>query len=100
MIKVGNRVRSYDFARDRECYVEGIVEGFERLEGCERYKIRIQKQFREGKEVKISADRLKAAPHIYPPVNGTPRMFGGECNGVELLQTKDAVLERLKEVEF
>lgn len=100
MIKVGDKVRSYDFPHTREYWYEGVVEGFKEVEGCERYKIRIQKQFREGKEVKISADRLKAAPHIYPPVNGTPRMFGGECNGVELLQTKDAVLERLKEVEF
>ena len=81
MIKVGNRVRSYDFARDRECYVEGIVEGFERLEGCERYKIRVERKVWAGEEVENPY-----SGHVYPPLNGTPRTFGGECNGVELVR--------------
>ena len=81
MIKVGNRVRSYDFARDRECYVEGIVEGFERLEGCERYKIRVARKVWAGEEVENPYDG-----HVYPPLNGTPKLFGGECNGVELVR--------------
>ena len=100
MIKVGDKVRSYDFPHSREFWYEGVVEGFKEVDGCERYKIRIQKQFREGKEVELDAEILELVPHIYPPVNGTPRMLGGVCNGVELLQTKDAILERLKEVEF
>ena len=79
MIKVGNRVRSYDFARDRECYVEGIVEGFERLEGCERYKIRVERKVWAGEECGCNNG------YVYPPLNGTPRLFGGECNGVELV---------------
>jgi len=99
LIKVGDKVRSYDFPHSREFWCEGVVEGFKEVEGCDRYKIRIQKQFVEGKEVQISADRMEAAPHIYPPVNGTRRALGGVCNGVELLQPKD-VLERLQEVEF
>ena len=81
MIKVGNRVRSYDFARDRECYVEGIVEGFERLEGCERYKIRVERKVWAGEEVEAPYEG-----HVYPPLNGTPRTFGDVCNGVELVQ--------------
>ena len=85
MIKVGDKVRSYDFPHTREYWYEGTVEGFEEIEGCKRYKIRIEKQFIESKEVQISADRMEAAPHIYPPVNGTRRALGGVCNGVDLL---------------
>lgn len=80
MIKVGNRVRSYDFARDRECYVEGIVEGFEQLEGCERYKIRVERKVWAGEEVESPYDG-----HVYPPLNGTPRLFGDVCSGVEFV---------------
>ena len=79
MIEVGNRVRSYDFQRNRECYVEGIVEGFERLEGCERYKIRVERKVWAGEEVENPY-----RGHVYPPLNGTPSLFG-ECNGVELV---------------
>ena len=81
MIIVGNRVRSYDFARDRECYVEGIVEGFERLEGCERYKIRAERKVWAGEEVEAPYEGC-----VYPPLNGTRRTFGDVCNGVELVR--------------
>ena len=86
MIKVGNRVRSFDFPRSRDlegeraCYVEGIVEGFEHVEGCERYKIRVERKVWAGEEVENPY-----RGHVYPPLNGTPRTFGGECNGVELV---------------
>ena len=81
MIEVGNRVRSYDFQRDRECYVEGIVEGFEHVEGCERYKIRVERKVWAGEEVESPY-----RGHVYPPLNGTPRLFGDVCNGVELVR--------------
>ena len=53
MIQVGSKVRSFDFARDgrgcqlegeRACYVEGVVEGFKDLEGCERYVTRVDRK--------------------------------------------------------
>ena len=81
-IKVGDKVRSFDFPHSREYWFEGVVEGFERIEGCDRYKIKIDRQFREGKEVDIHPQR---PPHIFPPVNGTPRLLGGVTNGVELV---------------
>jgi len=79
MIKVGDRVRSYDFQRDPECYVEGIVEGFHEAPDCKRYKIRVVRKVWAGEEVEEPY-----AGCVYPPLNGTPRMFGDECNGVEL----------------
>ena len=89
MIQVGSKVRSFDFARDgrgrqlegeRACYVEGVVEGFKKLEGCERYVIRVERKVWAGEEVE---DPYRG--HVYPPVNGTPKLFGGVCDGVELV---------------
>ena len=80
MIKVGNRVRSYDFESSRECYIEGVVEGFKKLEGCERYVIRVGRKVWAGEEVEDPYRGL-----VYPPVNGTPKLFGGVCNSVELV---------------
>ena len=80
MIQVGSKVRSYDFPHARDCYVEGVVEGFSSLEGCERYKIRVDRKVWAGEEV----DNPYRG-HVYPPVNGTPKLFGGICDGVELV---------------
>ena len=89
MIQVGSKVRSFDFARDgrgrqlegeRACYIEGVVEGFKHLEGCERYVIRVDRKVWAGEEV----DNPYRG-HVYPPVNGTPTSLGGVCNGVELV---------------
>lgn len=80
MIKVGNLVRSYDFPHDRKCYVEGIVEALTEKEGCERYMIRVTRKVWAGEEV---ADPIRE--HVYPPVNGTPKLFGGVTNYVELV---------------
>ena len=86
MIKVGDKVRSYDFPHSREYWYEGVVEGFQEIEGCDRYKIRIEKQFVEGKEVEVNAYLLgDDGLYIYPPINGTRRALGGICNGVDLL---------------
>ena len=90
MIEVGSKVRSFDFARgdsgrdlagERACYVEGVVEGFKEVEGCERYVIRVDRKVFGGEE----EDILGRFPHVYPPVNGTPTSLGGVCNGVELV---------------
>ena len=95
MIQVGDKVRSFDFADtfddgkqfgrdlevDRACYVEGEVEGFKEVEGCQRYIIRVDHKVFGGKE----EDILGRFPYVYPPVNGTPKLFGGVCDNVELV---------------
>ncbi len=93
MIQVGDRVRSFDFAdtfedgeqfgRDlegeRACYVEGRVEEFVRVEGCLRYRILVDRDVFGGKE----SDR-RVGRYVTPPVNGTPKSFGGVTEFVEL----------------
>ena len=79
-IKIGSRVRAYDFPHARDCYVEGILEGFGELEGCRRYKIRVERKVWSGEEVP-----KPYRGHVYPPVNGTPKLFGGVCDGVEVV---------------
>jgi len=97
-IKVGDTVRSHDFPdrytgkRDSKddansCYYEGIVAGISPVTtdgsgfpDCPRYAIRITRRVFAGNEVECD-DR-----YVFPPLNGTPRSFGGECLGVELLE--------------
>lgn len=86
-IKVGDKVRSFDFpfgdfGRSLEgedaCYVEGVVEGVgEVIEGCPRYNIRVTRRVWGGIGEWVHGD------YVFPPVNGTPRMLGGVCDGVE-----------------
>jgi hypothetical protein len=82
IVKVGDTVRSYDFQERletaRNCYVEGVVVGFQEVEGCERYKIKTSYRAFGGEIV----------PHddfYYPPVNGTPSWLGGFTNNVEVV---------------
>ena len=87
-IKAGDTVRSFDFASvgNREvtgaaaCFVEGVVEAtLVRIpDGYEVYKIRVTRRVSSGKEV----DLAKYPDRVYPPVNGTPCMFGGPTDGV------------------
>lgn len=83
-IAIGDRVRSYDFDRhdltgERACYVEGTVEavGVE-LDGCSRYRVRVERDVFGGIE-----QQTRVGDTVYPPVNGTPRLFGGDCDFVE-----------------
>ena len=86
-IVIGSRVRSFDFANgeygrdvdgDRACYVEGKVVGFDHVEGCDRYRILVDRDVFGGEESDRRVGRL-----ITPPVNGTPKSFGGVCDFVE-----------------
>jgi len=85
MIQVGSKVRSFDFpynrdlAGERACYVEGKVVGFEAHQGCERYVVAVDRCVFGGE------DREAWPAKIYPPVNGTPKLMGGVCDGVELI---------------
>ena len=94
MIQVGDKVRSFDFAgpfangakygRDlegeRACFVEGVVEAVVEREGCPRYEIRVNRDVFGGEE----SDR-RVGNLVYPPVNGTPSLFGYDCDNVELV---------------
>jgi hypothetical protein len=87
-IKIGDKVRSFDFP-DREekpltgpraCYLEGEVIGFETRGGCLRYVVRCTKRVFGGVELD---PREWEDTHFMPPVNGTPTLFGSVTNGVE-----------------
>ena len=82
---IGDRVRAFDFDNDRDlegpraCYMEGQITGVEKIEGCWRYKIEVRKSIFRG------MDMTDFPAVVYPPVNGTPRLFGGVCDGVEVI---------------
>lgn len=92
-IKIGDRVRSYDFPGMRtDCYVEGIVRDIasqfnvrgdrygenERITfGCQRYQIEVTRVVHKNE------DMAWAGKYRFPPVNGTATLLGRECNGVE-----------------
>jgi len=85
-ITVGTKVRSFDFddhsiEGERACYVEGEVVGFAHKEGCERYVIFVTKRVFGGKTKDIG--RTPPETHVYPPVNGIPKTFGGVTDFVE-----------------
>lgn len=106
--RVGDRVRSFDFARpgtddgrdlegERACYMEGVVEAIVREDGhgvrfpdCDRYRIRVDRIVFAGHEQTpespMWAYRFPPGedPLVFPPVNGTPTM-GGTCDGVEVI---------------
>ena len=84
-ISVGDFVRSFDFhyMRDldgpRSCYMEGVVTGFKKFQGCDRYVIEVKRCIVRGEE---SNDYPTV---ILPPVNGTPTTMGRVTNGVEVI---------------
>ncbi len=94
MIQVGDRVRSFDFAKsfddgaqfgrdlegERACYVEGIVQDILEVEGCQRYRILVDRDVFGGKE----EDR-RLGRWVSPPINGTLKSFGGVTDFVELV---------------
>lgn len=76
-IEVGDRVRSYDFEFYDDCYIEGTVEEITApIEGCERYRIIGMFRCFDGRQEMLDGREF------IPPVNGTPYMMGGFCNGV------------------
>ena len=94
-IKVGDRVRTFDFeGRDltgeRACYAEGMVLGIGRFDfpDCDRYRVLVEKRVWAGAEDELTdLDRISDRI-VYPPVNGTPvvgRMNSRVCDGVELI---------------
>ena len=95
MIQVGDRVRSFDFeghpsARALEgesaCFVEGVVRNITNPEvdtmfrDCAHYEIRVDRRIFGGVETEVVGGL------VYPPVNGTTRLFGGVTDFVELVE--------------
>ena len=84
-IAVGDYVRSYDFPGldNDSCYIEGTVrEMGVMMEGCQRYRIRVERVVRDNKEIQLTGEESD----IYPPVNGTPSWLGGVTNGVKKIE--------------
>lgn len=108
VVELGSTVKSYDYPdmldEDEESarlaegdFVEGVVEGCVEFPDCLRYKIRVTRRLRRGRDV--TAMSKEADGYVYPPLNGTPRTFGGECSGVVVVDspkaaTADEALER------
>tara|TARA_Y100000593_G_C4302162_1_gene333926 strand:- start:1502 stop:1792 length:291 start_codon:yes stop_codon:yes gene_type:complete len=88
-IQIGTRVRSFDFSRgpggrdlegEYACYIEGQVIGFTDIEGCKRYKILVDRDVFGGKDSKERVGQVR-----FPPVNGTPTLFSGKTDYVEVI---------------
>ena len=84
-IKVGDTVRSFDFARFNKetegkeaCFIQGEVLEIGRPEGhsCDCYKIKVAKKVFGGEIIEECDDIY------YAPVNGTKIFGGGVCDGV------------------
>jgi len=95
IISIGDRVRSFDFeghpsARALEgesaCFVEGVVRNITNPEvdtmfrDCAHYEIRVDRRIFGGVETEVVGGL------VYPPVNGTTRLFGGVTDFVELVE--------------
>ena len=93
-IKVGDRVRTFDFegrdlAGDRACYQEGMVLGIGRFDfpDCDRYQIFVTRRIWAGAPEELAGSDPVDSRLIYPPVNGTPKMFRGRVtDGVVSLE--------------
>ena len=81
-IRAGDKVRSYDFEGNEQCYMEGVVIAIVKLDGCRRYKIKVERQVWGGEVVR---EKFSDDDCVYPPVNGTVKTFGGVCNFVKRL---------------
>jgi hypothetical protein len=97
-IKVGDKVRSFDFegrrnlTGERACYIEGVVMGFREIEGCQRYEIKLTRRVFGGEDGPFAGT-------MYPPVNGTSTLFGDTTDGVVKIEEDtrpEAALNALK----
>lgn len=96
-IKIGDRVRSFDFRHahgdgddlegERACYIEGIVESFARIEGCDRYVIRVDRDVWQGQDVPHDARGCRVGTVVNPPLNETPSTTGRATCGVDLIES-------------
>jgi hypothetical protein len=86
-IRIGDRVRSYDFLEDNglgdpRYYIEGTVMAmgwFDGFPDCPRYKIKVEGGYDP------QGPFMPRAEYIYPPMNGVPSVSHNYCFGVERL---------------
>lgn len=79
MVKVGDRVRSFDFSHRRDCFVVGTVAGIDDADwDCPRYRVVAEYRVVQGEK-----DFGCEGTEFFPPVNGTPSLFGEATAGVE-----------------
>jgi hypothetical protein len=92
-IKVGDKVRSYDFEwrvgdTARECYVEGVVESIGPVPSCpcggDHYEIKVTRRVWAGADASVT-DPSERGAVIYPPVATLYAERDGYKSGVELL---------------
>jgi|TARA_B100001094_G_C18099811_1_gene755102 hypothetical protein len=82
-INIGDKVRSFDFPTHRDidapdaCFIEGIVEGFTKVEGCMRFDIKATRVVFDG----VERD-FEEGERAFPPLNGTPTNMGRITDGV------------------
>lgn len=81
-ITIGDRARSFDYRFSDDDYVEGTVVEMPEVEGCQCYKIRVERIVRNGQEVNPGANDPK---FVFPPVNGSSTWSGRETCGVSKL---------------
>lgn len=94
-LTIGTRVRTFDFPNvvadqfwgldldgERACYAEGTIEaiGEDIVEGCPRYRIRIDRVVFRGESTQPAS-----TTHLYPPLNGTPSLNDYPTFGVTAL---------------
>jgi len=110
-ITVGDYVRSFDFPdspRGAGHYYEGVIvavvqraetftftsaDGFEaqvNYGDCDHYAIRVTRRVWDGEPL------APRALYVFPPVNGTAKLFGGVCHGV----TRISALEHLTNAQL
>jgi hypothetical protein len=85
-IKIGDRVRSFDFEGRDDSFVEGPVIGFDAENfDCKRYVIKCELSMFGG-----DPDPQRIGEIVYPPVNGTRTWMGGVTNCVKKVDEVEA----------
>lgn len=78
VVRLGSKVMSWD-TDSRYSGLRGKVIGFQQHEGCLRYRIQVT-----GSQIGSIERTEDENREVISPLNGTNRLFGGRCNGVEL----------------
>ena len=79
-IAVGDRVRSFDFVGNNDCYFVGTVESITDQLCFRQYNITVEYQIWDGKKAETNY-----CASVHPPVNGTHCLFGANCGVQRIL---------------
>ncbi len=81
-IKVGDRVRSFDFPGNATCYFVGVVDAITPLG---QYDIKVEYQVWLDERV---ADKDNYCARVMPPLNGMEGIFGETCGVQRIVETE------------